>query len=65
MKLEALILRALCAGSMLVCVLVLGNMLLATPAMTGTIGVLASTSQCATTANGLPNQPVVTKRERS
>ena len=63
MKFEALILRVLCAGSMLVCVLVLGNMLLARPVLSAPTDMVASTTQCTATANGLPNQPGVAKPE--
>lgn len=65
MKFEALILRFLCAGSMLVCVLVLGNMLFAQPAQVSATNMVAGMTLCVTAANGLPSQTGVAKTGRS
>lgn len=65
MKFEALILRALCAGSMLVCVLVLGDMLLAQPAKVSATNIVAASTRCVTAANDLASKGVVATPKRS
>ncbi|MEO8747866.1 MAG: hypothetical protein ABI379_09475 [Rhodanobacter sp.] len=65
MKFEALILRVLCAGSMLVCLLALGNMVLVQPALVPAIAKLACTTQCSIATSGLSHQRGVAQPQRS
>ena len=64
MKFEALILRVLCAGSLLFCVLAFGDMLLTAPQPAPAASALASTTQCTAAAHVLPGQAADGQRDR-
>ncbi|MBN8712570.1 MAG: hypothetical protein J0H50_01175 [Xanthomonadales bacterium] len=69
MKFEALMLRVLCAGSLLVCVLAFGDMLLAgaprMPSDTAPTGTaLAGSTQCTAPIRVLPGQLAAAQQDR-
>lgn len=63
MKFEALILRVLCAGSLLVCVLAFGDMLTG-PQPGPAASALANTTQCTAPVRMLPGQAAEGQRDR-
>lgn len=68
MKFEALMLRVLCAGSLLVCVVAFGDMLLAGAPMPAGAGsastALAGSTRCTAPVRVLPGQVAAAQRDR-